>query len=503
MTLFWYGLFGVFACAGVTAAWRVGPELLRIPRELFRGPWREGLDGGLWFTTALFGAAGAVQVADAVAVGGPGVLPWLWLCALLAAPLFYADAVLSRVAPPGTADGDAPGSLGEYVRRASGSRAPKHAFTFLCTVAALGAPCLVVAALINATVGAPHLDSLPVPAVWLVALVVLLAVALTAVADRIPFGAAGAIGAPVITALFAGAVVHHVYNVPGVLLHSFTEMFSKGGPDAVPIVALSHVLPLFVVWVGISAAVRRRAPGNVARDAALSAVAPLVAGLLLTIVAVGVAVGTNADQPIQTRIVLLDVLARRTVDGGEDTTTKPYTGYERFIDGKMRSPGLRLATERGLIVDPVVRGVGTDGVQPGQPADVAVQFRDGKPFRILEAHAGALSEVSPGAMHDLWVSGGVLPRRSQLLFAEAGDGPAAAWVVLGALLLAGIVAMARWASAVRNQRHGVAILAGQLVVLVVVFGGDPAAHPGPAVLAFFFLAIAPLLAIARYARPRL
>lgn len=137
---------------------------LRHPLLSVKSMLRPGRKGGVSpfraLTLALAGTLGVgniVGVASALALGGPGAIFWMWVSALLAMTLKYAEIVLAMRTRKTDTDGTHTGGAMYYIRAAFGGRWAKFGaalaalFALLCIADALSMGCLIQ---VNAVAGA-------------------------------------------------------------------------------------------------------------------------------------------------------------------------------------------------------------------------------------------------------------------------------------------------------------------------------------------------------------
>ncbi|MCZ7682250.1 MAG: alanine:cation symporter family protein [Sandaracinaceae bacterium] len=309
-------------------------------------------------SAASFGAAGAVGAATAVSLGGAGAIAWVWLFALLLAPLRMAEALLARTAPPGQA-GKPQGSLagrllaekgalsvlgwallvlvplaglafyggthGEAVVDAAGELLPGSALALGLTVAGAAA----VLALLP-----PERAGSILGWIGAVALVVLFGAALTAFLAE-PGRAFGG---------FGRALLDAIHDAPSV------RAFSGATAGEIAFAATLYLLPPAAATGGADGALQAEARAATKRQAAVALLAPLAFGLLTTLLGLSfVSTGAFAREVEDTR-PLAELTAYRV---GFDTVSQRneedrlFTGILRVVDGSSGVVEVELGTERG------------------------------------------------------------------------------------------------------------------------------------------------------------
>lgn len=129
----WYG-------AGLRAGRLMRPGV--IFRVIFRPPASGGISPGAAMTVALAGTLGVgniVGVAGAILLGGPGALFWMWVSALFAMVLKYAEITLALIHRRDAPDGGWLGGAMYYIADAlgRGGRLAGGVFALLCLCNAL------------------------------------------------------------------------------------------------------------------------------------------------------------------------------------------------------------------------------------------------------------------------------------------------------------------------------------------------------------------------------
>ncbi len=428
------------------------PQLARF-REALRalGPSDKAAHGDtspsapVWLAAAAsLGAASAVGAATAVALGGAGVLFWVWVLGFVVAPLRYAEVVLARTSAPGRASGTASGSLAARLVHGGGST---RGLGF-----ALGVLLLSTSfAFVGGVHGEAMLDAagalVPGSAQTMVLGVAVVAFLLAVLGPKRGGAAAGWIalaGIVVIAVIAAVASMTAPGRAIGAIGRAFSEALA-GAPEAGPFsgalvgevlaaAALHAALPL-AATTGVDGALHASARAeSTRRQAAAAMLAPLAyAGVTTLLVIAFVATGSYFERADATR--RLDEL---TVYGVAFETVSQrleperlHDGYMRVIDGEPRDTSLVFGTERGTIRDAHFE-------EHGRAANFAMQFSHGKPMRFLRSRDGTLDDVDVREAHDVVVSGRMLPVGGQLLasaFHHGTGGDFGGRICLAALLV--------------------------------------------------------------------
>lgn len=414
----------------------------------------------LGLSVAMTTAAGAtVGTATAISLGGPGAVAWLWLFGVLVAPLRFAEALLSRSAPPGKAG--MPGATGSLGARLTADGNPRiaqvgMALTVLVPLAAF----VVVGGLHGAALGETAEILLPGSAVYLA-----VAAAVGGVGLWLWPPARQAMGW-VALAGFASLSLALLLAVGHDLGRSFT-LFPRAIDDAfsgssevgaftgalvaeITRAGIRHVLPSLVSSTGADGAVHGLARAASARAQAAAALLAVVSHVLV-VTLVGMAiVGTGAfSRRVDGERRLAEVV---WVDSGYETVSqrlereRRWTGYLRVVDGAMTGEERPVGIERGMVLSPRFEDV------DGTPSDFALRVIDGRISRLLLPDAdGALVEASDAAIGQIRVTGDMLPRGGALLLAavERGGGELAQRLLLAALVVLSALVVAAWGAAAR------------------------------------------------------
>lgn len=408
---------------------------------------------------ASVGAGAVVSTATAISLGGAGALAWVWLFGLLLAPLRLAETLLARSAPPGKA-GKA-GARGSLSARLAADASPRvrelgAALGVLVPVAGF----VFVGGSHGAALGEVAEELLPGSAlgIGLAAAGVALVLSLVPRARQgLGWVAAAALAALAVSVLVA--IASEPGRALGALPRAVDDAFS-GASDVASFTgalaaevfgaAVTLVLPSIAATCGLDAALHAEAKAPSAKtQAALAMLAVLVHVVVVTLVGMAI-VGTGSYARRTDTSRSLDEIV--WVDAAFDTTSqrleadRRWTGYVRVIDGALQGDGRELATERGMIVAPAFTE------RDGSPGDFAVRVSHGRVTHLLRIDAeGALADVPLAGLHDVRVSGRMLPRGGALLVAalERGGGELGARLGLAALLLLCAAAAAAWGFGIR------------------------------------------------------
>lgn len=403
-------------------------------------------------TVASVGAGAVVSTATAISLGGAGALAWLWLFGLLLAPLRLAETLLSRSAPPGKA-GKA-GVRGSLAARLSSDGDPRvKTLGSLLGVLVPVAGFLFVGGSHGAALGEVAEELLPGSALGLGVAAGVLALVLALVPRARE--AIGWVALVALLALLVAALVA-VFSAParafGALPRAIDDAFS-GASDVssfsgalvaeVVAAAVTLMLPSLAATSGLDSALHAEAKAPSAK--AQAAIAMLgVLGHVVVVTIVGMAiVGTGAySRRVETERRLDELVF---VDAAFETASqrleadRRWTGYVRVLDGVIQGEGTTLATERGMVVSP------TFAERDGSPADFAARVLHGRINHFLRNDDdGALSDVALSQMHEVRVSGRMLPRGGALVVAALTRGGGELGARAG---LAGLVLLAALAAA--------------------------------------------------------
>ena len=477
-------------------------RLLRHGGKAIRTPAKKGLAPGLatvLTTVGTLGAAGAVGAATAVSLGGPGVLPWLWLFGIVMAPLHYAEVWLARTDAPGQSDADATGSLTRRLRR-MGDRWRIPAFVSMVLVLACGfafgggvqgqalaetADVLLPGSTLALVCGAAGVGAAFVIfeertrniAAWLglAGIVVLVVAAVWAMASD--FGEAfGTLGAAFSDA-FDGAPRRD----------EFTGAFA----GEIAFAAVLWVLPPIGATSGVVGAMHSLSGGKTRPQASAALFVPFtyaVVGTLLVMAFCGTgAYGERyADRRglMDTKIYRLSAASASQRTEGE----RLYDGMVRIVEGEPRNPALSVGTARGMVSRAKFE-------LDGEPADLALRVEDGVPFEVLQpGRMGALDRQDFAVARRIEVVGEMLPTGGGLVMRAMGRGESDLAARFG---LAGLLALAAvgfgvwgWAlgrvvphTAPRSVRIAVGLLPALGAVGAVLLGGGWIALIGGAIAA--------------------
>ena len=480
--LLWLSIGGpLLLLAGLWLTVRLGaPQLSRLG-QAFRGLRETDPDAtgtlspvaGLGLAAvASHGAAAAVGAATAVSLGGAGSIGWIWLFCLVVAPLRYAETWLSRTHAPGAKDTKGAGGAGSLAARLRGASDPMSR--------GLGWALLILLPLsgllfVGGTHGAALIESsravLPGATIYLVGGAAVAAAILAGVPIRHTGAIAGylAIAAfVVLTSVAAWACFFEPGRIVSTLGRAVSEAFA-GAPGATPFVgalagqvafaAVAHVLPALGAATGVIGSAHAEVKAVATRrQAATAMLGPLVFAVIATVVMVAI-VGTGAfSRRVTDRRPLTELtvysLGFETLNQQQEADRLYGHGGPRFlrlVAGELRDTSLEIGTERGLVRTPRF-------YFNGEPADLAVHIREGKPFRVLAPSAGTLKEIPLANARRIEVEGEMLPRGGRLLGAtmERGTGgPIGGRSLIAALfVLLAVAATAFGFAAGRPIAHG-------------------------------------------------
>lgn len=453
---------------------------------------------------ATCGAAGAIGAATAVSLGGAGAVAWVWLFAILLAPLRMAETLLARTAPPGQA-GKPQGSLAGRLLAEKGPLAglgwvllvlvPLAGLAFYggthgeAVVDAAGEllPGSALALGLSVAVAAAVLALLPPERAgsilgWIgaVALVVLFGAALTAFLAE-PGRAFGG---------FGRALLDAIHDAPSL------RAFSGATAGEIAFAATLYLLPPAAATGGVDGALQAEARAATKRQAAVALLAPLAFGLLTTLLGLSfVSTGAFAREVEGSRS-LAELTAYRV---GFDTVSQRteedrlFTGILRVVDGSTGVVEVELGTERGMVRAPRFE----DG---GEAADIMMRYRRGRVVELQRrGELDALRHQPLSELADIEVHGRMLPRGGSL-FAQTlmrGSGELVARAGLAALLLLAAVGAAAWGLGVaRTLRARVPEKVARFTALLPAVGLALAALGVVPAFGLFGAAIAALLTIA-------
>ncbi len=400
---------------------------------------------------ASYGAAGAVGAATAVSLGGAGAVAWVWLFAILIAPLRMAETLLARTAPPGQA-GKASGSLAGRLLTEGGA------------AAGLGWALLVLVPLAGlAFYGGTHGEAVMEAADQLLpgsALALGLAVAaVAAVLSLAPLDRAGSILgwiAAVALIAFFGVALTAVLAEPGRAFGGFgralmdaiydapsLRAFSGATAGEIAFAAVLYVLPPVAAPAGVDGALEAEARGATKKQAAAALLAPLFFGVLTTLLGLSF-VGTSTfarevegERPLSELTIYRVGFATVSQRNEED---RLFTGILRVVDGSLGVLETELGTERGMVRAPRFE-------DRGEPGDFMLRVHDGHVVELQRrGELGALERQPLSDIADIQVKGRMLPRGGRLLAQGMvrGGGEILARLGLAALLLLAALGGAAW-----------------------------------------------------------
>lgn len=405
-------------------------------------------------TTALasagqIGAAAAVGAATGIALGGPGVIPYLWVFCFVMAPLRYAETLFTGTDAPGGGDASESGSLSRRLLRLGGRWRIAGMLLALCALVATFAYGGVIQSLALADAAEPLL---PGSATILVLGAAGVGGLLAALGKR-TLSIAGWLGVVGLVVLLV-ACLWAIGSAPGAAFASLGTAFSAafdGSPrfeafggalvGEVTFAALLYVLPATAAPTGVDGALQSTSTGGVRAQAALSLLGPLGVAVLGTLLCMAM-VGSGAyGSSVETRLplpesIVLKVPAASSSERFEED--RWFTGYMRIRAGQARNPAITYNTTRGSIEDSVL-------LYNGRAADIALHVQDGRAFRLLRnTTESTLAEIGPSNLWRVEVQGQMPPRGGALLMAmaQSSGGDLAARVLLAALLALGAAAFA-------------------------------------------------------------
>jgi len=408
---------------------------------------------------ATYGAAAAVGAATAVALGGPGAIPWVWLFSFLLAPLRVAEAVLSRTAPAGKA-GTETGSLAGrlFAEDAGWLQGLGWALVVLVPLTAF--------AFFGGTHGTAVLgaaEQLLPGSAFALGLGVAVLGGLMALAPIKRAGSIlGWIATVALIALFGAALVvlfgdlgRGLGGLSRALQDVFYDMpqagaFSGALAGEIAISAILYLLPPVAAVGGVDGAIHAEARAPTTRNQAAAALLGALAyGLLTTLLGLSL-VATNAfARPVEGSRSIRDVTFYRagfeTVSQRNEESRR-YRGIIRVQEGETGVVQIHVGTARGMILAPRFE-------HDGEPADVLLRVDGGRVIEIQRPGAMGALQVAPDALYDeLQVTGRMLPSGGRLL-AESftqGGGSITSRVALAALLLLAALGAAGWGWGVRR-----------------------------------------------------
>lgn len=462
---------------------------------------------------AAHGAAAALGAATAVALGGPGALPWVWLLAFFTAPLRIGETLLARTAPPGGAEKGVPGSLAARLVRDGGWRPVGWVLVVLVALTAFafvggvqgdalrqlatglvpaGAPYIIAGcAVIAAAMGLAGPKRVGVLAgyVVLVTLILICVVALLAALSRpdqiFP------VFSRALSDVFAGATQSGAWS--GALVGEIARA------------ALVYAVAPLAAASGVTGALDAQARAKSTRgQAATSILGPLTYALTSSLLVMAlVATGAFSTPREETR-----VLSELHVYESEFETVSQRleedrlrTGFMRIRAGELRDLSLRFATERAMLLEPHF-------TYYGAPADLALQFEKGVVTRLMRNDGRALAEIPLEQARHVMVRGQTVPMGGSLLAvaaAKAPGGGVAAQTLLAALALLAAIAAGALALGVRfmfarivSERAGlVAALLPAAGLALAAAGLTPWLAPLGAIVAGLCAALVALVLLVR------
>lgn len=440
--------------------WRALPKAIR---DLRSGSGKAAA-GSLFGPIAVVGAVAVVGAGTAVSLGGAAVLPYVWLFAMLLAPLRFAEVLLAGTDAPGKGDATQSGSLSRRLLRSDG---PMRYLGMLLLIATLVAGALWGGAAQGEALVDAARELLPGQEAALLGGAAVVGIALALSGEKFwGIGAAFAVvGLGVLFVLLVGTVAMNPGQAFGALgkafqlsgAHRLDDWGGAQGQEIFEAAAIYALVPA-ALGLGLVGAVSNIGDAPVATKASSALLGPLVYAAMATLFVMA-SVGSGAFSTPRTGIRALPEVAvlRTSIQNVSERLDEEryHDGYMSLMEGQPRSPNLSFATDRGMIADP-------EWAFAGQSADVRVQIEDGKAFRMLVPSAPEVSERSgliaerrleEVPSHRLWeieVQGQMLPRGGALAIASAPT-PLLGRLLLGALLALAAIAIAAWGRALTQS----------------------------------------------------
>ena len=398
-------------------------------------------------STASFGAAGVVGAADAIAMGGIGVLPWLWLLTLAMGPIRFVATFLARTRSVGRRSGPT-GSLARRLRAEGGPWTTlANVLSGVLLLSALAVVCLTHGRALADAVHTfdPSLES------WIGGSLVAAALIVGVLGPA--KGGAG-VALVVVAALFAliGLGLWAGLSQPGrwadVLFQSVPQMIG-GAPsigtwsgtsarETFEAASLGFFPPLATATL-VDANVHGLARASTSRgQATVATIGPLIALALGTTVGVACA-STGAYWKLDRATVPLDSVT--FYRGGFQTASqrveesRHYHGYVRIGEGRTTDPDVRIASPRAVIDRPRV-------THNGHPADLALQIERGRIRRLLVKHDTLLRQTPVEEAARMGVGGAMPPAGAQLIRRAIHRGSGSRVAGAGALIAILVLAIA-------------------------------------------------------------
>ena len=420
---------------------------------------------------AAHGAAAALGAATAVALGGPGALPWVWLLAFVTAPLRVGETLLARTAPAGGAEKGIPGSLAARLVRDGGWRPVGWVLVVLLAVTAF------------AFVGGVQGDALrdlsrglvPAGASYLVAGAAVLA-AVMGLAGPKRVGVLAGYVVLVALVLVCGVAVLAALSRPeqtlGVFSRALGDVFSGATQTGawsgalvgeIARAALTFAVAPLAAASGLTGALDAQARAKTTRgQAATALLGPLAYALTASLLVMALtATGAFSTAREETRrltdlrvyVSEFDTVSQRMEED------RLRTGFLRVRSGELRDLSLRFAAERSMFLAPHF-------TYYGRPADIALRIEKGVITRMMRNDGMALQEIPVAQARQVWVRGQTTPINGSLLSVAASKAPGglvAAQTLLAALALLAAIAAGALAIGLRatveqvtNERLGLA-----------------------------------------------
>jgi Na+/alanine symporter len=432
---------------------------------------------------ASYGAAGAIGAATAVSLGGAGAIAWVWLFALLLAPLRMGETLLARSAPPGKT-GQVPGSLaGRLLADRAGfvqglgwvllALVPIAAFAYYGGAhgaavrdaaerlyAPGGTEIALAVALMGAALALVPLRRAGTLLGWAGA-VLMLAIVGTAIAALAsePSRGVGAFGRSIMDAL---------YDAPRM------RSFAGATAGEIAFAAMLHLFPPIAAGGGVEGAIHAEAQAPVKKQALAALLGPLAYGVLATVLGFSIVATGAFGSPVEDTRSANELRAYRV---GFETVSQRneesrwFSGLLRIEDGDQGVLRTEMATERGMartvFVDPSMKEPPSE--RPGgkpekrliyaswfdgeRPADILLRFDQGRVVDLQSrtSHGGRanLSSLSRRPLSDLEhvvLRAEMLPRGALLVRSsmQRGAGTIVAKIALIAILMLGALGAAAW-----------------------------------------------------------
>lgn len=403
----------------------------------------------MWTSAGIFAAASIVGAATSVALGGPGALVWVWVWTFVLAPLRIGESLLARTSAPGSSAANAPTSLVARLRGEKNGGMWAIAIAIFVAVAAIGfgggsqgtalrsmtlemapgalLPLGVVATVVAAALAIAGAKRVGVLGAWagLFCLAVIFIAALLAAFSE-PHRAIGA---------FSRAVTDAIEGAPTV------SAFTGALASEVARAALTYTLLPLVSMSGVAGSIDATSRASTKSQAHAAMLPSFVFALLSTVLGLAF-VSTGAYSRATTTARPLSELSVYEIAFESPSqrleTDRLRTGPMRIRAGEMRDTSLVFATERGVVTGPTF-------TYYGAPADLAIDYRDGKPEHLARYQGLALGEIPLTQADQILVHGEMLPAAATLLMRATSHSAlrnAGSQLIFAALLLLTVLASA-------------------------------------------------------------